>query len=191
MRSTVIASIIFTSALAGCSYKSKSRVVSLAQIGDQGATRIFNFMSTSAGEEERRDDNLIDEAVIASLQPGQACFDLTIRSTLGVDVHPSEWIVKVNGASGTVEEIAAKNTETWERSYTSEEVVMRKTSPRGETTISRPVEHTTHDGYTVRRARACAPLSSAPVGKLRLDVELKHPFGDEDWGQIYEWELRG
>jgi hypothetical protein len=188
MRPTVIAFTLL--ALAACSYKSKSRVVSVSQIGDQQATRIFNFMSTSGGNEETRVDDLIDEAMIASLQQGQACFELTIRSTLAVDVHPSEWIVKLNGASGTVEEIAAKDTQTWEGSYTSEEVVMRKTSPRGETTISRPVEHTTHDGYTVRHARACAPLA-APASKLRLDVELKHAFGDEDWGQSYEWDLRG
>jgi hypothetical protein len=188
MRLTVIASVVV--ALAACSYKSKSRIVSVSQVNNPNETRIYNFMSTAAGESEDRVDDLIDEAVIASLQPGQACFDLTIRSTLKVDLHPSEWIVTVNGASTNVAEISPKDTETWESTYTSEDVVMRRTTPRGETTISRPVEHTVHDGYTVRHARACAAIAT-PVAKLRLEVELKHKFGDEDWGQTYEWEVRG
>lgn len=176
--------------LAACSYQAKSRIVSVSQLGDPNATRIYNYMSTAAGQHETRVDHLLDEAVIASLQPGEACFDLIIRSTLLADLHPSQWNVALNGNAGTVEEIAPKDIETWDTTFTSEEVVMRKTSPRGETTYSAPVERTGTGGYTVRRARACASVQQG-THKLRLGVELKHPFGDEDWGQVYEWNLRG
>jgi hypothetical protein len=184
---------VAVAALAACSYQAKGRVVSWSQLGDPGATRIYNYMNTAGGQQETRVDSLLDEAVIVSLQSGAACFGLTIRSTLRADLHPSQWNVTVNGASSHVEQIAEREVDTWSTTYTTEEVVLRKQTTRGETTrettITAPVERTGTDGVVVRHARVCAPVAQGAM-KLRLAVELKHPFGDEDWGQIYEWQLR-
>lgn len=191
-RSSMLPSLLLTalSSVAACSYHAKGRTISATAIGDPDATRIYNFMRSRDGHDETRDDDLMDEATIASLAPGQVCFDLTIRSRTLIDLHPSQWRIEVNGVPGTAEEIAPRSSEVYTSTITSQEVVLEKTTPRGTTTITAPVEREVTLGYATRHARACAP-EDARSGKLRLRVELPQNGADPNWGQVYEWTLRG
>ena len=174
--------------VAGCAYRSKSRTVSVADLGNPDATRIHNYMSTRDGTAETFTDSLLDEAVIATLGPGQACFDLTIRSTLIADVHPSQWEIDVNGRRGFAVEVAPSDVSTWTASVSSMEVVRERTTPQGTTTITEPVEREVTRGHAVRQARACGP-SPGPTDTVKLRVVL--PSGSQlpDWGGTFEWKL--
>jgi hypothetical protein len=174
--------------VSGCAYRSKSRTVSVAELGNPDATRIHNYMSTRDGTTETFMDSLLDEAVIATLGPAQACFDLTIRSTLAADVHPSQWEIEVNGQRGSAIEMAPKDVSTWTASVTSMEVVRERTTPRGTTTVTAPVEREETRGNAVRQARACGP-SPGPTDTVKLRVVLPSGSSLPSWGGTFEWKL--
>jgi hypothetical protein len=181
--------IVLVAVIAGCSYRSKARTVSVAELGNPDATRIHNYMSTRGGENETFMDSLLDEAVIVTLDPQQACFDLTVRSTLTADVHPSQWEIEVNGRRGSAIELAEKDSSTWTSTVTSLEVVRERTTARGTTTVTAPVEREVTRGNVVRYARACGP-SPGSTGTVKLRVVL--PSGSSslpNWGGTFEWNL--
>ena len=171
-----------------CSYPKKAKTVRVADLGNPAATRIYNYMRDSGGIDETRVDHLMDEATIETLDATRACFDLTIRSTYSVDVHPSQWQVKVNGVTADVVQREDPDKELW--SYTEQrmETTYERTTPRGTTTVQRPVEYEGTTGYVVRRALACAPLAARPSA-LDLEVELPQANYMSDWGQRYSWRL--
>ena len=154
-------------------------------------TRIYHFMADSGRHYETRNDHLMDEAVIASLGPDKVCFDLVVRSTHEVDLHPSQWEVKVNDVEAYVEQRGEPEKQFWTTTVRRQETVMTRTSPRGETVITRPVEYEEVGGYAVRRAHLCAPLGGTIPRKLVLQVRLPDPVHYDHWGQKYEWELIG
>lgn len=175
--------------VAACSYPKRARTVRLAELSNPEATRIYNYMRSGDGHDEPRADHLIDEATIESLDGGRACFGLVIRTATAYDLHPSQWSVKVNGVAAEVVERARPETESWSYTERTLETVYERTTPRGTTTVQRPVEYERTAGYAVRRAQACAWLA-APPSKLALEVELPQPNYQSDWGERYEWQLR-
>lgn len=174
--------------LVGCSYPQKTRVVHVTNLSDPEATRIYNFMRSKNGNEETRADWLMDEAVIEVLDDTRVCFDLTIRSRHAIDLHPSQWNVKVNGVPAHVVQRAEPEKEYWTVTYERMETTYERTTPRGTTRVQRPVEYEATSGYAVRRAQACAPLASRP-SQLELEVELPQENYDPNWGQRYSWRL--
>lgn len=181
----VLALSVFATA---CSYPKKARAVSAADLANPEATRIYNFMRSSDGHDEQRSDWLMDEATIAVLDGRQACFELTIRSEHHVDLHPSQWHVKVNGVEASVVQEAEPDDHFWTTTVQSMETTYERTTPRGTTTVQRPVEYERTGGYAVRRARACAPLAARP-DHLDLEVELPQENYMSDWGQRFSWRL--
>jgi hypothetical protein len=171
-----------------CSYPKKARAVTAADLANPEATRIYNFMRSSDGHDEVRSDHLMDEATIAILDGRQACFDLTIRSEHAIDMHPSQWHVKVNGVEAQVAQVEDPEKEFWTNTVQRMETTYERTTPRGTTTVQRPVEYETTGGYAVRHARACAPLASRP-DHVDLEVELPQENYRTDWGQRFSWRL--
>jgi hypothetical protein len=181
---------LIASAAAACAHPKKSRTVVWTPETTPEDTRIYHFMADSSRHYEPRSDHLMDEAMIASLSPDQACFDLVVRSRHSIDLHPSQWEVKVNGKLAHVEQRGEADRAFWTTTVRRQETVLTRTSPRGETTITRPVEYEEVGGYAVRRAHLCAPLTGIP-GKLELEVRLPDPVFYDHWGQKYEWKLVG
>ena len=175
---------------AACSYPKKARTIQMADVGNPAATRIYNFMRDSGGIQETTHDYLIDEATIETLAPGHACFGLTIRSTYGVDLHPSQWHVDVNGVSADVVEMKPRDEDSWTYTQTSMETTYERTTKHGTTTVERPVETERTAGYVVRYARACAALT-ARASSLEVEVELPQGQGMSHWGERFAWQLTG
>jgi hypothetical protein len=175
--------------VAGCSYRGKSRSIAVADLGNPEATRIFNYMTTRDGKHETTSDSLLDEAVIASYTQAQVCFDLTIRSELYVDLHPSQWEVELNGNRAEAFVTAERSSNVYTSTETSQEVVLEKTTRRGTTTITAPVEREVIRGQAVRQARVCAPTPS----NRKLELRIVLPSGSQslpNWGQVFEWQIR-
>ena len=106
------------------SYQERSRSISLASIKDLEATRIYNFMGRRIYGQglrlESRNDFLMDEVAIASLDRAQVCFDAIVRSEHGPDLHPSQWRIRVNGQPAAAAERSPANNTFWtttERGY--------------------------------------------------------------------------
>jgi hypothetical protein len=177
-------------AASACAFPGKARQVMWTPETTPDDTRIYNFMGTTSKHMEPRSDYLMDEATIVSLGPDHACFHLIVRSEHHVDLHPSQWEVKVNGKSAYVEQAEKPDKTFWTTTVRDSEVVYSRTTERSETVVTRPVEYERVGGYAVRHARACAPLAQMPR-KLRLEVKLPDPIHYEHWGQTYEWELVG
>ena len=173
-----------------CSYPKKARTVHVADVADPEATRIYNFMRDRGGIEETTHDWLLDEATIETLTARRACFDLTIRSRHSIDVHPSQWRVKVNGVDAEVVQREEPDKQFWTVNERTTETVYERTTPRGTTRVERPVEVERTTGYAVRQARACATLASRP-SELELEVVLPQPGGMSNWGQRFAWRLTG
>ncbi|HLU65634.1 MAG TPA: hypothetical protein VKZ63_05135, partial [Kofleriaceae bacterium] len=173
----------------GCSHQKQTRTVRVADLGNPESSRIYNFMNATSGEVETRSDHLMDEAVIAELDSSKACFHLIVRSEHSIDVHPSQWEVKVNDVVAHVEQDGEADQKFWDTTYTRMETAFVRESPRGTTEVRRPVEYEGVGGYAVRRARLCAPLDK-PAGTLTLEVVIPGAGpGDMDWGQVFEWRL--
>jgi hypothetical protein len=182
-----VASVLLSSGLFACSYPSKARTVRFADLGNPESTRIYNFMRDTGGHVETQKDWLMDEAAISTLAANEACVDLTVRSMSSIDLHPSQWNVKINGTAAAVTQSADPVTDSWTYSYQTMETTYERTTPRGTTTVEEPVTREGTAGSAERRARACAPVS-APT-KLVVEVELPQPNGMSDWGQKFEWKL--
>jgi hypothetical protein len=185
-----LALVAWLAVASACAFPSQKRQVVWTLETTPDDTRIYNFMGSSSKHMEPRSDYLMDEATIVSLRPERACFHLIVRSEHHVDLHPSQWRVKVNGKAAHVEQREEPDRTFWRTTVRDSETVYSRRTERSETVVTRPVEYERVGGYAVRHAHACAPLAGIPR-ELRLQIKLPDPIYRDHWGQTYVWELVG
>ena len=179
----------------GCGYRSKTRVVSAADLADPARTRMTNYMSAplrpgSPSEETPSAVSrsvLLDEVRIAKLSNQEACFDVLVRTHVSLDSPLSEWNAKVNEREAYFGE---ERINVRDYSYSSERDVLVAEGVTATAFASLRLTEPTENIYRVveRLGQTCVPVTN--TSKIVLELELPQDDLRGSWGEIFEWKIR-
>jgi hypothetical protein len=184
------------SLLGACGYRARGVSLTAADLRQPERTRITNFMSAplrpgSPSEQPVAQvprPALLDEVRVASVDQGELCFDLVVRSAVVLDTALSEMRILVAGQPAR---IAGETVDVRDYPYTGERDLL-------------VAEHVTKDAFTglrltapearvfrviERRGRACRTMAPPARGELSLELISVQDDNRGNWGEKFTWTI--